>query len=155
MTRSGEGSDEAKVTARLKELIEDISTFIDVASPEQNQTLLNLLEDSVPIYFGYLDYIRHGDRREHARKTLSIAVDCRTWGDAFRSLVRDISAGGMFIQTNRELSVGEQITVCFPPPSGREEPIEVTAEVVWTGPGGVGVKFTSVSIKLEEMIDSL
>ena len=155
MTHSPEQTEEARVTARLRELVKDISAFIDSASTEQKRSLLSLLEDSVPIYFGFLEYLRHGDRRKYARKTSSIEVECEAWGDVFKGLVRDISAGGMFVRTNRELSVGDQKTVCFLSPSGNQEPMHITAEVVWTGPGGVGVRFTSATTELVKMIESL
>jgi len=129
---------------------------MDSASEEQQRAFWGLLEDRNIL--GFLENWRRGERREHPRRLCSIAVDCPTWGGAFKGLVQDISAGGVFvlsIETDRAFSVGEQITVNFPAPSNRPEPVELPGEVVWSGPEGLGVKFTSEREDLEAVLASL
>ena len=156
MGNSAHLSDKAGLKGRLKGLVKEISIFTDSASEGQKQALWDLLEDRRIL--GFLENWRRGERREHPRRPCSIAVDCPTWGGAFKGLVQDISAGGVFvlsIETDREFSVGQHITVNFPAPSNRSEPVELPGEVVWSGPEGIGVRFTSEGKDLEEALASL
>jgi hypothetical protein len=149
-------SDQPGSTARLRELMKDISTFVDNASEEQKEIFCRLLEDRRIL--GFLENWRRRERRKHPRRLCSIAVDCPAWGGAFKGLVQDISAGGVFvlsIETDREFSVGQKITVNFPPPPNRQQPVELPGEVVWSGPEGIGVRFTSAGNDLEEMLATL
>jgi uncharacterized protein (TIGR02266 family) len=151
MTDSVQQSED-DVTARLKELIHNISMFIDNASDEQKRTVLSLLENQRLLEL--LENWRHGERRRARRKPFSLSVQYATEHEILTDFPRDISSGGMFIETSAPLSVGQQITLNFKPPKGKK-PIKMTAQVVWTGPGGVGVKFTSASKELEAAIKSL
>lgn len=67
MTDSTQQSEKASLTNRLKELVTDISPFIDNASEDQKQKLLSVLED-----------LRKSDRRKHSRRPCSITVNYST-----------------------------------------------------------------------------
>ena len=148
MTDSIQQSEKASsLTGRLKELLTDISPFIDNASEDQKQKLLSVLDD-----------LRKSDRRKHSRRPCSITVNYSTWGDSFKGLVKDINAGGMFIlsiETDMVFSAGQEITVNFPTLPDKHEPIELYGKVAWTMPEGIGVKFKAEDQNLEAMIESL
>lgn len=147
MTNSIQQSEKNSLTGRLKELLTDISPFIDNASEDQKQKLLSVLDD-----------LRKSDRRKHSRKPCSITVNYFTSGDGFKGLVKDMSAGGMFIlsiETDMVLSVGQEIAVNFSTLPNKHEPIELYGEVAWTMPEGIGVKFKAEDQNLEAMIESL
>jgi Tfp pilus assembly protein PilZ len=72
----------------------------------------------------------------------------------YTELVRNISTGGVFIQTTVPFSVGRQVSLVFPFPTP-EEPIRMTGEIVWKSALGVGVRFRSASKRLKEAIASL
>ena len=105
-----------------------------------------------------LDDLRKSDRRKHSRKPCSITVNYFTSGDGFKGLVKDMSAGGMFIlsiETDMVLSVGQEIAVNFSTLPNKHEPIELYGEVAWAMPEGIGVKFKAEDQNLEAMIESL
>ena len=135
--------DKGSVTGWLKDLLKDISPFIDNASEEQKQRLLSVLED-----------LRKTDRRKHPRKPCSISITCTVQDRDFTDIVTNISPGGVFIQTSEALSVGQQVTLAFSSPD-QEEPINATGKIVWDSPNGIGVKFTSASNNLKEVIKGL
>ena len=145
-------SNESSVTARLKNLIKEISELAENASEEQKQTLLSLLEKRRLLEL--LEIWRQEDRRTMPRKRTPLSVHCYTKDQAFEDSVRDISSTGVFIETSALLSVGEEITLSFSSPHS-EEPVKVTGEIVWTGPGGVGVEFKAASKDLEAIIKTL
>jgi Tfp pilus assembly protein PilZ len=87
-----------------------------------------------------------------------LTVNYSTLGDAFKGLVKDISAGGMFIlsiETAKVFSVGQELIVNFPTPAKKQKPIEFPGKVVWTVPKGIGVKFKAKDQNLEAIIESL
>ena len=142
MTDSTQQYDEPSVKARLKELLDEIAFYIDYATEQDQRRLLSSLEE-----------FARSDRRRHPRKPCSIEVTLATWR-VFKEFVRNISAGGMFIQTSEAFSVGQHIKLMFSSPV-RGEPIELNGQVVWIAPEGIGVKFTTPSKDLEEIVASL
>ena len=142
MEDSAHRSDESSVTARLKELLEDVAPLIDNASEDQKRKLLALLEESLP-----------RDRRRHPRKECAIAVTCATYR-VFTDFIRNISPGGVFIETSAPCLPGDHLALMFSLPK-EEEPVKVTGKIVWRAREGVGVKFTSADEDLEQMIDAL
>ncbi len=152
MTNGKRQSGGSDPTARLKEFSKEISGFADKASEEEKEALLVMLEDWRIL--GLLENRRHGGRREHPRKTCTIDVEYTTLEGAFKDMTSNISAGGMFIQTDRLLSVGQHITMTLSL-ANTQSPITITGEIIWSIPEGVGVRFKSVSKDLERLIDSL
>jgi len=148
VTQSGDVS----ITARLKEAMGNISKLISNGSEEQKRTILEVLENHRLLEL--LEDWRHGERRKADRKPFSLSVQYATKHEILTDFPRDISSGGMFLETSAPLNVGQEITLTFTSPK-RKKPIKATAKVVWTGPGGVGVKFVAVSKELEKMIKGL
>ena len=137
-------SHNSSVKARLNEVLNDISLFVETASEEQQRRVLTALED-----------LQESERREYPRKPCSMHVTYTTQDLLASDTIRNISIGGAFIETSAPLSVGDQITVWFSLPA-RQEPILITGEIAWTPSRGIGVKFISpLSEDLEEMIEAL
>ena len=97
---------------------------------------------------------RQADRRKHPRKSCFIPATWATSDAVLTDFIWNISAGGVFLDTSEPCSPGEHISMTFLLPN-QEEPVKTTGEIVWKASVGVGVKFTSVSKDLEEMIEAL
>lgn len=69
------------------------------------------------------------ERRRDPRVPLLLRVDYPTAPEFFRDATENLSAGGIFIRTDRDLAPGERVTlqIGFP---GLLEPLEVEVEVV-------------------------
>lgn len=91
------------------------------------------------------------DERETPRKSCTIAVDYSTGGGRYSSLIRDISTAGVFIETDESLAVGQKLTLNFSFPETRET-VELTGEIVWRSPRGIGVKFFETPFDQERKI---
>ena len=142
MTNSTQQSGETAVKARLKELLDDVSLFIDYASEEDQRRLLSSLEE-----------FSRSERRKHPRRPCSIEVSLATWR-FFTERIRNISVGGVFVETSEAFSVGQHVKLMFSPPH-RGEPVEINGQVAWIVPEGIGVRFTTTSGDLEEIFASL
>ncbi|MDY6989422.1 MAG: PilZ domain-containing protein [Thermodesulfobacteriota bacterium] len=118
----------------------DISRYVDEAPEAQREALFTVLTD-----------LRGSERRRHLRKSSFIPVSVN---GAHAGIVRNISVSGAFIRVFLPLSVSQEITVGFSR-ANQVGPTPITAEVVWTSPVGVGVRFQSWSKELHEMINAL
>ncbi len=81
--------------------------------------------------------------RENPRKACLINADYRIQGSTFRSYILDISIGGVFIETDRKVPVGETVMLKFNLPT-IPQPFTLPGKVAWSGPQGFGVKFDMV-----------
>ena len=61
----------------------------------------------------------------------------------FEDFVRNISAGGLFIETNLVTELGQKLTMIFSHP-GSGDPIKVLGKIIRVDSGGIGVKFNKL-----------
>ena len=117
---------------RLEEVKAHITEIVSTMSVSEMEKLLKGLEK--------WRESKLGGKREHARKDLSIYA--RFWlGDyVFRDYIKDISAGGLFLETNTPVTVGGTVTIAFAL-SDDEDSIQVEGKIVRIKPNGFGVKF--------------
>jgi Tfp pilus assembly protein PilZ len=161
MSDSNHPSHEASnVKARLKELVNDISMIIETVSEDEHRRLLGLLLS--PGLMSMLEAWRKRERRKDPRESCSNAVTYDTEDGAFKGFIKNISNGGVFIETPRTFSIGQQVTLIFSPTSqqgpssvDQEGPIKITGKILWRVPRGIGVKFETASDDLEEILRSL
>ncbi len=81
------------------------------------------------------------EKREHPRTQINSPVTCRLEaGDSFDGLAKDISLGGMFIESTSVPQFGTKLSVVCQLPGSRGE-ATLPAVVRWAKPGGFGVQF--------------
>ena len=78
--------------------------------------------------------------RKYPRKSYFIPAECLSDGVSFTDFIQNISNGGVFIQTDANFYVGQQITMTFSLPKV-EKDITVSGKVVRVDSLGIGVKF--------------
>ena len=135
MAVSNKQSNESGVTARLIELIGSLTE-------SQQQALLNMLRDWHNL-----------ERRKHARKSCVMSADYACQGRAYNEYIKDISGGGVFIETARPCFLGREITLTFCLPEN-QKPVKLKGKVAWTGTNGIGVQFENEDEQLESMLKS-
>ena len=128
-------SNESRITARLIELIKNMSE-------DEQRTLLKDLEEKP-----------FEGRRKHVRKPFLMAVDYSTQDHVYKDFIQDISTGGVFIQTHMPFTVGQEVSLTFPLPSYQKH-IKIVGEVVRSTAQGVGVKFKMADQDQAAMITS-
>ena len=132
----GKPLQEPNLTARLVELITDMPE-------EKQQALVRDLEKETS-----------KGARKHHRKPFIMVVDYVMQDRMYKDFIQDISAGGLFIETNKPFSLGQDVTLTFPLPDHQEH-IKITGEVVRTTTQGIGVKFKMADEDQETMVKAL
>lgn len=81
------------------------------------------------------------DKRVHPRIPLSADVACEAAGGAtIRGRAKDISVGGMFIESEASVSFGTQVSIVLRLPNAKAD-LRLPAVIRWLSPGGFGVQF--------------
>ena len=79
------------------------------------------------------------EQRAAERNPFIAEVDYSIGGRAHKDISKDVSVSGMFIETERDLKVGDTMTVCFVMAQGN--PVRTVAQVVRKTIDGVGIRF--------------
>ena len=117
-----EWEDETRITARLIDLICDMSIGQQ----------LELLEQ--------LDKKQFKGGRSDFRRSRKIAVDYEFNNRVHRDFIQDISSAGVFIETQNPPSIGEKITLSFSL-SDNKKPVMITGRIVRSDDRGFAVDF--------------
>ena len=79
------------------------------------------------------------ERRKHPRISTFISTDFSDDDRIYKDFIRNISAGGLYIETEIPFLVDKELRMTFILPDS-EDPIKVTGKIVRIYPKGVGVK---------------
>jgi hypothetical protein len=94
--------------------------------------------------------------REYPRLDCFLLVDFAADGKAYKGVVRDISAGGVFIETSEPLKYGQHIALCYTlSESNMPMPFKIKGRVTRIFPNGVGVQYENITHYQQEIINSL
>jgi hypothetical protein len=92
------------------------------------------------------------ERRSHDRSRLIVDVFFDGADETGIASTKDISIGGLYMNTKAELPEGALLTLRIP--LGSDQQVVVNGEVVYSNPGrGVGVRFHGLSEKDSELIE--
>jgi hypothetical protein len=80
------------------------------------------------------------DQRKHHRVPVHLGVTCiGAGGEAIEGSVKDISLGGMFVETEKQLPFASDVTLVLKGVAARE--LRLPAVVRWSEKHGFGVQF--------------
>ena len=82
------------------------------------------------------------NQRQYPRRTSFIIAEYTVAEGTFRDIIRNIGAGGLFIDTNRDLAVGQDISITFPL-FNFDNLIQTHGKVVRKDPDGLAVSFST------------
>ncbi len=126
MAEYDEYSNSNSIILRLMELILSMNK-------EQRLDLLGKLEE-MPA-----EDLSIGDRND-ARKDFAKNISFSVRDREYRAICKDISNGGIFIQTDEVFTVGQTVVLNIPFSDGNRE-IKVPAEIVRVSDNGIGLRF--------------
>ena len=112
-----------------------IFEIINSMSDEEMRQLLKDLEE--------WQHSKHEKRKDPRRSTLINITYSSDQRRIFEDFVRNISAGGLFIETNLLSELGQELKMTFSHPDSGD-PIKVLGKIVRVDSGGIGVKFDTL-----------
>jgi uncharacterized protein (TIGR02266 family) len=100
--------------------------------------------------------MKGNDRRQQARLSIAVAVDFNSGHNFYSARTRDISTGGLFVETDAALPIGTQISVDL---KFLKKHLRVECEVMWalTEDGktvGVGLRFVDLRRRAKDSIEA-
>lgn len=94
------------------------------------------------------------NKRQYDRFPIRLRVGFDKDGERVAAVSRDISLGGMFIETDRPLPYGTQVILEVALPS-LPAPAQIQATVRWVGAEGMGVQFGTLRARETWAINQL
>lgn len=95
------------------------------------------------------------EKRVHPRIPINVDVSCeRKDQPAVTGVAKDLSLGGMFIQSEHALEFGTDLTIVARLPGASSES-RLPAVVRWSKPGGFGVQFGLLGARETHTITNL
>ncbi len=95
------------------------------------------------------------EKRVHPRAPVNLDVVCELAdADAFSGVAKDISVGGMFVESEAAPSFGTQLTIVITLPGTNGE-VKLPAIVRWAKPTGFGVQFGLMGARATHAITNL
>ena len=95
------------------------------------------------------------DKRLHPRVIINTMVSCEVRaGATFAGLAKDISIGGMFVESTEIVPFGTEVTIVgrF---AGTKAELRLPAIVRWAKPDGFGIQFGSLGARETHAISQL
>ena len=86
---------------------------------------------------------KYEERRKHPRESTFVHVDCSGNQCAFTDFIQNLSAGGLYIDTQLPFFPGQELSRTFSVTNG-ETPIKITGKIVRVDSRGIGVKFDAL-----------
>lgn len=118
------------------------------------QIVVKLNEEQQQSLLRHAEALLFGDKRKGVRKTCNIPVNYASDNRVYSNHIRNISKGGVFIETQSPLVSGEEIYMTFRL-DGFERALKVKGEITQTSRTGAGIAFKGVSPYIAEMIAAL
>ena len=98
--------------------------------------------------------------RAYERKDISIPIDFTSSDRLYKEMTKDMSAGGLFIETTKynKLTKNQKVLMVFTILEGKK-PFKLTGKVIRVSPGGIAVQFHNISpfdcAAIEESLSNL
>jgi hypothetical protein len=95
------------------------------------------------------------DKRSHPRVPLSADVTCEVSGGAsILGRAKDISVGGMYIESETQVSFGTEVSIVLRLPNTKAN-ARLPGIIRWIKPGGFGVQFGLMGARETHAISEL
>lgn len=118
------------------------------------QVVINLGEEQQQALLRHAEELLVKEKRSGIRKPCRIPINYAAYDRVFSNHIKNISANGLFIETQRPLLVGDEIVMTFRL-DGFDKPFKVRGEIAHATRAGVGVEFKDISPYIEEMLSDL
>lgn len=113
-----------------------------------------MTEEQQQIYLRHLEKLQANWKRHHPRQRCQIDVDYDTQDGSFKNTIKNISLGGVYIETQEPFTLGQQIELYLTSPINQISCM-VTGQVVRRDKNGIGIEFGNLTRRQQGIIMSL
>ena len=135
--------DKSKNVIQLKELIDELQKNFLKAEKHEQDYLLKVVKGWTQL-----------GARKHARKLCSIPVVFTAEDRNITSMIKNISARGVFIDSTEGIEKGQKTSLTFWFPV-LKKPSKLHAEAVWKTTEGYGAKFVTNNPKVGQALEKV
>ncbi|MBN8555461.1 MAG: TIGR02266 family protein [Deltaproteobacteria bacterium] len=128
---------------------------------EQEQNLLNEIEKKLAQLVNPKEKKTVSNQRSNLRVGTNLAIKLATASDLKNAFMKNISGGGLYIETTEVFKMGQKLEVELTLPNDNQS-FKVKTEIAWLNPSGmaglppgVGVKFLDLDQKIKNKIQSI
>lgn len=147
------GTDAAIEILRWTNTSIEIDYGTQTVEPQISSSLISLIMDSSRID-DEENHNRTANKRNHDRHDTKATLDYEIGGENRQCVLRDVSLGGAYLDTDHPIEEGDQITVTLSSPTLKAR-CTVDALVVRKGPHGIGVQFQLANLGQRKVIQSM
>ena len=102
----------------------------------------------------YVEDLLAENQRISVRKSCDIPINYATQNRIYADNIANISKSGLFIETRKPLSIGEEIVLSFKM-HGYDRPFKIKGNIVRSNQQGIGVEFKEVKPYISQMLGAL
>jgi len=115
------------------------------------QIVIELNQEQQKEILDHAEQLLVKDKRENIRRSCDISVNYAANDRVYSNQITNISANGLFIETRRPLSMGEEVILAFNL-EGFDQSLKLRGKIARANQAGIGVAFKNISPHIEEMI---
>ncbi|MCP4671271.1 MAG: PilZ domain-containing protein [Desulfobacula sp.] len=114
----------------------------------------NLNSDQQVEILGLLKTWQTGRQRDYPRLDTKVNIDVVVGDRVIQTDAKDISAGGIFINTSGKFQANEKVRVVFTIP-GSDKPFKLEGMIVRVEQNGMAIKFEKITPYFKKMLDEI
>ena len=133
-------SAQEKTEKKINTIISELFRIVIELNQEQQKEVLD-----------HAEQLLVKDKRENIRRSCDISVNYAANDRVYSNQITNISANGLFIETRRPLSMGEEVILAFNL-EGFDQSLKLRGKIARANHSGIGVAFKNISPHIEEMI---
>jgi len=125
------------------EMLDEIIKRVRNLNPDQQKEILEIMKTW-----------QEGRQRDYPRLETSVNIDVAVGDRVIQTNAKDISAGGIFINTSGKFETNEKVRVVFSV-SGVEKPFKLEGMIVRVEQNGMAIKFEKITPYFKKMLDEM
>lgn len=114
----------------------------------------NLTQDQQKEILDTLKTWQAGKQREHQRLKTRVDIDVVVGDRVIQTDAKDISAGGIFINTSGKFETNKSVRVVFSVP-GYDKPFKLQGMIVRVEQNGLAIKFENITPYFKKILDDV
>ena len=122
----------------MNSTLEEISQRVRTLAPEEQQEILEI--------------IKSRQKRTFQRADKTVEIDVLVGEQLIQTVLKNISASGVFFKNSRQVDVDQDVRVVFAMP-GVDKPFKLEGKIVRVEPDGLAVEFKEMTPYLMQILD--